>query len=51
MGTLILIIFLSCDDLSKISNRLENSKSLTIEQKVAILKELKSVSPSCPIEI
>lgn len=51
MGTLILATLLSCNDLVGIANRLENSKSLTSEQKVAILNELKSVASSCPVEI
>jgi hypothetical protein len=51
MGTLILATLLTCGELSEIVNRLENSKSLTSEQKVAILNELKSVASSCPVEI
>ena len=50
MGTLILAIFISCTELSAIAKRLENSKSLTVEQKTDIIKELKNVTPSCPTE-
>lgn len=50
MGTLILAIFISCADLSVIINRLQSSNSLTSEQKTAIIKELKDVTPSCPTE-
>ena len=50
MGTF-LVAIITCNQLIEIVNRLQEIIQLTPEQKIAIVGELKKVTPSCPLII
>lgn len=51
MGTFLLVTIISCNQLMGILNRLQSVISLTTEQKIDIILELRKVVPSCPLII
>jgi uncharacterized protein YkuJ len=48
---ILLVTFLSCNQLLGIVNRLQNIVSLTSQQKKEIVIELRKVVPTCPVII
>jgi hypothetical protein len=49
--SILLVTFLSCNQLSAIANRLQNITMLTTQQKNEIMIELIKVVPTCPVII
>lgn len=49
MVTIFLTTIITCSQLMGIVNRLQQVKVLTLEQKIAILYELRGFSATCPL--
>jgi uncharacterized protein YkuJ len=49
--SILLVTFLSCNQLLGIIDRLQNIASLTSQQKQEIVIELRKVVPTCPVII
>jgi len=51
MIPLFLSTIISCSDAVKIINRVASITYLTMQQKVEIINELRSIVPTCPVTI
>jgi len=51
MIPLFLSTIISCSDAIKIINRVSSIADLTMQQKVEIINELRSLVPTCPVTI
>jgi hypothetical protein len=49
--SVLLVTFLSCSQVQSIVNRLQNNAIFSPEQKIAIVEELKTAVPTCPVII
>jgi hypothetical protein len=49
--SIFLVTILNCSQVQAIVNRLQNSAIFSPEQKIAIVEELKTAVPTCPVII